>query len=87
MNIEPLIKMANEIASFFDGEPDKEQAMKDTANHMSRYWEQRMRHEIVAHYRRGAGGLGDIARGAVALLAQQGSNSPLPPTPGGGDAG
>ena len=87
MNIEPLIKMANEIASFFEGDQDKDQAMQNAANHMSRYWERRMRHEIVAHYQRGAGGLGDIARGAVAILAQQGSHAPLPPTPGGGDAG
>jgi hypothetical protein len=28
-----------------------------------------MRKEIVAQYRRGAGGLGDLARGGVALLA------------------
>jgi formate dehydrogenase subunit delta len=87
MNIEPLIKMANEIASFFEGDPDKEQAKQNAANHMSRYWERRMRHEIVAHYHRGAGGLGDIARGAVAILAQQGSHGPPPPSPGASDAG
>ena len=69
MNIEPLIKMANEIASFFEGEPDKQQAMKDTASHIGRYWEARMRRDIVAHYRRGAGGLGEVARGAIAILA------------------
>jgi hypothetical protein len=46
-----------------------------------------MRHEIVAHYHRGAGGLGDIARGAVAILAQQGSHGPPPPSPGASDAG
>jgi formate dehydrogenase subunit delta len=87
MNIEPLIKMANEIAAFFEGEPDREQAKKNVALHISRYWEQRMRREIVDHYHRGAGGLGDIARGAVAILAERGPLPKPPPTPGGGDAG
>jgi len=87
MNIEPLIKMANEIAAFFEGEPDKQQAMRDAASHMGRYWEKRMRHEIIAHLHGGGGGLGDIARGAVAILAQQHGHTSRPPTPGGGDAG
>jgi formate dehydrogenase subunit delta len=71
MNTEHLIKMANEIAAFFAGESGPEQAPRDVATHLRKFWEPRMRREIVAHYREGAGGLNDIARGAVGLLANE----------------
>jgi formate dehydrogenase subunit delta len=70
MNIDLLIKMANDISSYFASEPDQEQAAKDVARHLRRYWEPRMRRQIVSHYeeRRGAG-LSDLAQRGVALLA------------------
>jgi formate dehydrogenase subunit delta len=71
MNIDLLIKMANEIGDFFAGESPPGQAPRDVANHLRRYWEPRMRREIVAHYGRGAAGLSDIARDAVGLLAAE----------------
>ena len=72
MDIDHLIKMANEIGSFFQGVTDPAQASADVATHLTRYWEPRMRRQIVAYYeeRRGAG-LSDIARGAVELLKKQ----------------
>lgn len=69
MNTDYLIKMVNEIAAFFSGESGPEQAPKDVAAHLKRFWEPRMRREIVAHYRKGAAGLDDVARAAVALLS------------------
>jgi formate dehydrogenase subunit delta len=71
MNVDHLIKMANEISAFFAAEPDKEQAARDVASHIRRFWEVRMRKEIVEHYRRGAGGLDDLARAAIALIAAE----------------
>ena len=70
MNIDLLIKMANEISAYFAAEPDAEQAAKDVAGHLRRYWEPRMRRQIVTYYaeRRGAG-LSDLALRAVGLLA------------------
>ena len=70
MNIDLLIKMANEISAYFASEPDAEQAAKDVAAHLRRYWEPRMRRQIVSYHeeRRGAG-LTDLAQRAVALLA------------------
>ncbi len=71
MNIEYLVKMANEIAAFFAAEPDGEQAARDMASHLKRFWEPRMRREIVEYYRRGGEGLGELARRGVALLESE----------------
>jgi formate dehydrogenase subunit delta len=70
MNIDLLVKMVNEISAYFASEPDAEQAAKDVAAHLRRFWEPRMRRQIVSYYeeRRGAG-LSDLALRAVALLA------------------
>ncbi|MDE2451749.1 MAG: formate dehydrogenase subunit delta [Gammaproteobacteria bacterium] len=70
MNIDLLIKMANEISAYFAAEPDTEQAVKDVARHLKRYWEPRMRRQIIAYYeeRQGAG-LSDLALRGVGLLA------------------
>jgi formate dehydrogenase subunit delta len=75
MDIHRLIAMANEIAAFFAAEPDKAEAARLTASHISRFWENRMRREILAHHVAGGAGLSDVARAAVALLAQQASPS------------
>ena len=70
MNIDLLIKMTNEIGAYFASEPDSEQAAKDVAAHLRRYWEPRMRRQMIAYYeeRQGAG-LSELALRAVALLA------------------
>ena len=50
MNTEHLVKMANQIGSFFSTMPDREQAIADLASHLKRFWEPRMRrrfHELV----------------------------------------
>jgi len=63
--------MANEIAAFFAGESGLELAPRDVATHLRKYWEVRMRREIVAHRRQGGAGLSDVAREAVDLLANE----------------
>ena len=72
MKIDALIKMANQIASFFDGEggDNPEEAAKLVATHLRRYWEPRMRTEIIEYFNnRGGEGLDELARNGVALLA------------------
>lgn len=70
MNIDLLIKMTNEISAYFAAEPDTEQAARDVAGHLKRFWEPRMRRQIITYYeqRQGAG-LSDLALRGVALLA------------------
>ena len=68
MKIEALIKMANQIADFFAAESGPA-APASVATHLRRYWEPRMRKDILTHYELNAGeGLDEVALEAVALL-------------------
>ena len=71
MNVDRLVAMVNDIAAFFTGEagPDAPAAV---ANHLRRYWEPRMRTQIVAAYKNDPASLrqlSDVGRAAVAELA------------------
>jgi formate dehydrogenase subunit delta len=69
MNIDLLIKMANEIGTFFAGTTDADAAARDVANHLRRFWEPRMRAQMLRYYEeRGGAGLSDVAKAAVAQL-------------------
>ena len=48
MNIDLLIKMANEIGEFFAGTGDSDAAAAAVANHLKRYWEPRMRAQMLS---------------------------------------
>jgi len=83
MNIDLLIKMTNEIGEFFAGadSKDPEAAARDVANHLKRYWDPRMRRQMLKYYEeRGGAGLSDLGKRAVALL-HAASQAP-PATPG-----
>ena len=69
MRAERLVSMANDIGAFFNAEADKAVAAQGVASHIKRYWDPRMRREIVTHYRDGGAGLDPLVRSAVALLA------------------
>ncbi len=61
MNAEKLIKMANQIGTFFEVMPDRQQAIEDTAGHLRRSWEPRMRREFFKHIdEHGTDGLNDM---------------------------
>lgn len=49
MNIEHLASMANDISNFFHAEPDHEVAVDSIAGHLKKFWEPRMRKQIVAY--------------------------------------
>jgi len=44
-----LVKMANQIGSFFETMPNREQALTDIAAHLKRFWEPRMRRTLLEH--------------------------------------
>jgi len=67
VDIERLVAMANDIAAFFDAEAGPA-AADGVRNHISRFWEARMRREIIAHLQKGGAGLVPTARDAVARL-------------------
>jgi formate dehydrogenase subunit delta len=72
MDIGRLVAMANDIAAFFDSEADKAVAAEGVRFHMSRFWDPRMRREIIAHVGAGGAGLAPTARRAVELLTGPG---------------
>ena len=69
MHIENLVRMANDIGAFFASEPDKREAALNIKLHIRRYWEPRMRTQMIEHYRAGGEGLSETAHAAIALLA------------------
>jgi len=49
MKLTNLIKMANQIGSFFSTMPDPVQARQDLAMHIKRFWEPRMRRALLEY--------------------------------------
>jgi len=70
MNVERLAEMVNDIANFFASEPDHTAAIAGVAGHIRRFWEPRMRKQIIAHLDAGGHGLSDLAREGVQELAR-----------------
>ena len=72
MNIDLLIKMANEIGAFWGGEAGEEAGAKEVASHIRRFWEPRMRAQMFTYFEQRQGsGLSDVARKAIAQLIEQ----------------
>lgn len=65
MNIQNLVEMANDIAQYFEFGNEHDEAVNSVATHLHKYWEIRMRREIVAHVEAGGKGLEPVARDAV----------------------
>jgi formate dehydrogenase subunit delta len=68
VDVQHLVAMANDIAAFFDSEADKTVAAEGVRFHISRYWEPRMRRQIIAHLQTGGDGLTQTARSAIEKL-------------------
>jgi formate dehydrogenase subunit delta len=68
MNLERLVVMANDIGSFFGGEPTAEERIAGVSNHLAKFWDPRMRRQIVAYAREGGADLSDHVRAAVLRL-------------------
>jgi len=68
MNIEHLVKMANQIEDFFQSEPDRDVAIAAIESHLKRFWDPRMRKAIIQHVEKGGAGLGALALAAVRKL-------------------
>ena len=70
MNPEHLAAMANDIANFFAVEPDREAAVNGVSGHLKKFWDPRMRRQIVAYLHDQGGGELSEARAGVARLAE-----------------
>jgi formate dehydrogenase subunit delta len=68
MSVEHLVQMANDIGHFFAAEPKRADAIAGIATHIQRFWDPRMRRQILAHLQAGGAGLEELPRAAVATL-------------------
>jgi formate dehydrogenase subunit delta len=68
MHAENLVKMANDIAAFFQAEPERAVAVHGIVDHLRRFWDPRMRKEIIRYYREGGSGLSELTKEAVKQL-------------------
>jgi formate dehydrogenase subunit delta len=66
MDIDNLVHMANRIGDFFAAMPERAEAVDGVATHIKKFWEPRMRRQILEHLdkERGAG-LSDLVREAL----------------------
>jgi formate dehydrogenase subunit delta len=55
MEIEQLCKMANQIGSYYATEPKRDEALKSIATHLRRFWDPRMRRQILAYIEESGG--------------------------------
>lgn len=47
MNLDNLVKMANQIGTFFAAMPDRDEALADIASHLRRFWAPPMRRALL----------------------------------------
>lgn len=73
MQPDKFIRMANQIAIFFDSQPEAER-VKGVANHINKFWEPRMRRAFFAHIEKGGEGLRPLVIEAAKYI-----NPPPPP--------
>jgi formate dehydrogenase subunit delta len=67
MEPEHMVHMANQIALFFASYP-KHEAVAGVADHFQKFWEPRMRKQIVDYVAHGGTGLHELALEAVKHL-------------------
>jgi len=68
MKVDYLVTMANQIADFFVSEAGPDAAPKEIASHMTKFWDPRMRAQMIAHASAGGAGLQPEALAAARML-------------------
>ena len=64
MSLDKLVYMANQISKFFASQ-GQELAVAGTADHIQKFWDPRMRTQILAHLEAGGQGLEPVVRIAL----------------------
>ena len=78
MSDDHLVKMANDIAAFFHGEPNREEAVGGIVNHIQKFWTRRMRERLAERVRSGESGFADLALEAARRIAKDEVPTPGP---------
>jgi formate dehydrogenase subunit delta len=61
MQTQDMIRMANQISDFFKSYTEKE-AIDGISDHISKFWEPRMRRDFFAHLDAGGAGLSELVK-------------------------
>jgi len=80
-----LARMANDIANFFRGQSDREDAIAGISKHLRNFWTPRMREKLIARLDSGADELDELPREALRRIVERPNDKPQEPP--GGDAG
>lgn len=67
MNSDNMVHMANQIALYFNSYPH-EDAVAGVADHLQKYWERRMKTQIIQYIAQGGNGLHELVVEAVKRL-------------------
>ena len=65
-----IVRMANQIADFFNAYP-RDEAVPEIAGHIKNFWEARMRAQLFEHLAEGGDGLCELALSAARLLQEE----------------
>ena len=66
MDPKTLVHMANRIGEFFQAMPDRQEALQGVATHLRKFWDPRMRRELLTHIDQKAGeGLSEFVLSAL----------------------
>ncbi|TKT74273.1 formate dehydrogenase subunit delta [Aquamicrobium sp. LC103] len=79
MSHDKIIRMANQIATFFQSKP-REEGVAGVAEHINKFWEPRMRSQLFSKLDGDAEGLHELVREAAPLIrrpaAPEGADEP-----------
>ncbi len=72
MNGDQLVRMINDISGFFVSESDQNEAVEGVVGHVTKFWDPRMRSQIVSYVEQTDGaGLTELSRLAVNRLGEK----------------
>jgi formate dehydrogenase subunit delta len=80
MSPDKLVMMANQIGTFFASQ-GRDKAVAGIRDHITQFWDPRMRAAIVAHVREGGQGLLPEVRTAIETLGAPGGKAAREPAP------
>jgi|TARA_R110002094_G_scaffold59211_4_gene70115 formate dehydrogenase subunit delta len=67
MQDDKMVRMANQIATFFKSQPNTDQA-QNVADHINDFWEPRMRQQLLTYLAQGGQGLDPLVCAARDLI-------------------
>lgn len=70
MSPDKMVRMVNQIATFFESQPGLDQAER-VAAHLTEFWEPRMLAQLADHLENGGEGLSPLAQAGARMASAQ----------------